>query len=399
MVYFFHNFFICKVTILPTKYCHISSNQPNINYANPQNPGLSHPRARKILITPLDWGLGHATRCVPIIRFLEQSGHTIFIAGEGKQQDLLRKEFPAATFLPLRGYRIVYPSYKKKFKLKIASQVVKMIAAIRHEHRWLIAMTEQYHFDAVISDNRFGLYHSSIPSVFLTHQLHIRTGLGKWIDKIIQKLNYSYINRFSVCWVPDCERGMNLAGELSHSHKLPNAVTYIGPISRLNKLSTYQKYDIAIILSGPEPQRSILEDKLLSQLKNFTGTGVFVRGLPGESRISTTIGRVEVFSHLHSEELSIRVSQSGLVISRSGYSTIMDLVSLGKKAILIPTPGQTEQEYLAAHLHSKKIFYVAEQDQFSLNQTLQQAASFPFVMPEFSMDQYKKNIIQFVDSL
>jgi hypothetical protein len=273
------------------------------------------------------------------------------------------------------------------------------MAAIRHEHKWLKNMNVQYRFDGVISDNRFGLYHNSVPSIFLTHQLHIRSGMGKWIDIVLQRLNYSYINRFKLCWVPDCKGRENLAGELSHPDRLPESVSYLGPLSRFGNFQPDKQYDIAVILSGPEPQRSLLEKKVISQLKIFTGTAMLVRGLPAKSIDSSTIGNIEIISHLPSSRMSRIIAQSGLVITRSGYSSIMDLVCLRKKAVLIPTPGQPEQEYLATYLHSKSMFYTVEQDQFDLTKVLERVASFPFAIPEFDMTQYKKEILQFVESL
>jgi len=223
--------------------------------------------------------------------------------------------------------------------------------------------------------------------------------MGNWIDQALQRLNYGYINRFKACWVPDCKGEENLAGELSHPARIPGTLSYLGPLSRFGNSQFDKQYDIGIILSGPEPQRSILEKNILGQLKVFTGTGVLVRGLPAKNINSSLIGNVEVISHLPSSKLSMTIAQAGLVISRSGYSSIMDLVSLRKKAVLIPTPGQPEQEYLASYLHAKRMFYSIEQDQFDLGNILEQVADFPFSIPELDMNQYKKEIIQFVESL
>lgn len=375
------------------------SNSPNINYLNSQITSLSPHIRKKILVAPLDWGLGHATRCIPIVRTLQETGHSIFIAGEAAQQNLLQNEFPTVSFLPLEGYRISYPSYKEKFKSKIALQLTKITAAVQRESRWLADMNRIHQFDAVISDNRFGLNHTSIPCIFITHQLRLRSGMGKWIDEILQKLNYRYINRFDNCWIPDFEGEENLAGELSHPLRLPQNFTYIGPLSRFNRTIPDLQFDLVIVLSGPEPQRGLLEKKIISELKNFSGTGVFVRGIPGKIPDNSSIGRVKVFSHLPSDQLGVLISQARLVISRSGYSTIMDLARLRKKAVLIPTPGQTEQEYLASYLHSKKMFCTVAQEQFDLAMIFRQAETFPFSIPEFDMSQHKKHILQFVESL
>jgi uncharacterized protein (TIGR00661 family) len=375
------------------------ANSLNINYLNTQITSLSHHIGKKILVAPLDWGLGHATRCIPIIRTLHEWGHTVCIAGEGAQQKLLQNEFPTASFLPLGGYKITYPSYKEKFKSKIALQLAKITASIRRERRWLANLHRIHQFDAVISDNRFGLYHDAIPCIFLTHQLHIMSGMGTWMDRMIQALNYRYINRFTHCWIPDIVGNENLAGELSHPARIPKNSIYIGPLSRLKKANPGLNHDLAIVLSGPEPQRSLLEQEIIKELKNFDGTGVFVRGVPGIDFDMTSIGKVKVFSHLPSDQLSSEIGQAKLVLSRSGYSTVMDLACLQKKAVLIPTPGQTEQEYLAAYLHSKKLFCSLPQEKFSLQMALELARNSPFSIPEFEMSGYKKHLLQFVESL
>ena len=192
-------------------------------------------RKYRILVAPLDWGLGHATRCIPVIKELLANDCEVWLAGEGMQEALLRTEFPELPFLSLEGYRIRYPRSSSGFFLKIFLQIPTIISAITKEHRWLKKMVRSHEMDAVISDNRFGLYHSKIPSIFITHQLNIKSPLGNWSEKILQQWNYKYINRFTECWVPDLLGEDNLAGELSHPFRLPKTVLkYIGPISRFD---------------------------------------------------------------------------------------------------------------------------------------------------------------------
>ena len=186
---------------------------------------------KKLLVAPLDWGLGHATRCVPVIRDLLNNHCEVWLAGEEMQEKLLREEFPSLSFLPLKGYRIKYG--KSGFTGKILLQVPSILSSIKEENKWLKEQVVKYGFEAVISDNRYGLYHKNIFSVFITHQLYIKSSLGKWSEKMLQKWNYKFINRFNECWIPDKEGENNLAGELSHPEKLPSIpTTYIGPLSR-----------------------------------------------------------------------------------------------------------------------------------------------------------------------
>jgi len=333
---------------------------------------------KKLLVAPLDWGLGHATRCVPVIRDLLNNNCEVWLAGEGKQEKLLREEFPLLVFLPLKGYRIKYA--KNGLTGKILLQIPSLLRSIREENKWLKEQVNKFGFEAVISDNRYGLHHEKIFSVFITHQLFIKSSLGKWSEKILQKWNYKFINRFHECWVPDEEGENNLSGELSHPVKMPLIPTkYIGPLSRFERKNIDAiKNHLLIILSGPEPQRTILENKVIDQIVNYPATATIIRGLPGERNIIPSTNTIHFYNHLSSEELNREAMKAEFFISRSGYSTIMDIAALQKKSILIPTPGQTEQEYLADRLMKKQFAYCVYQNNFSLLKNVEEARNFEY---------------------
>ncbi|MGG9970931.1 glycosyltransferase [Ferruginibacter sp. SUN002] len=353
-----------------------------------------------ILVAPLSWGLGHATRCIPIINELLAEGCKVIIAGEGPVEILLKREFPKLDFLHLDGYDITYSRYKLLLPLKMIVQMPKVLAAIRKENKWLREAVKAYKIDAVISDNRYGLYHTEIPSVFITHQLLIKTG-NLFTEKIVQKINYSFIKKYTECWVPDFGRPNKIAGDLSHPAVVPENEKYIGCLSRFKKFDNVKKkYDLLVLISGPEPQRTIFEELLLLQLKDYHGYVLFVRGLPDvndEKKATNTA--ITIINHLASNELNEAIQQSAMVISRSGYTTIMDLIKLQQKAILIPTPGQTEQEYLAKNLTEQKIFYCVAQDKFILKEAIEAANNFSPMLIHADMEQYKKRIEVFVKSL
>ncbi|TMI85631.1 MAG: glycosyl transferase family 28, partial [Bacteroidetes bacterium] len=115
-------------------------------------------RKLRILVAPLDWGLGHATRCIPIIQHLLKADVEVWLAGEGAQEKLLADEFPDLPFLSLHGYRIRYARSAIGLVKNILFQAPKIVKAIRNENKWLAKMIDEHHFDAVISDNRYGLY-------------------------------------------------------------------------------------------------------------------------------------------------------------------------------------------------------------------------------------------------
>ncbi len=358
------------------------------------------------MVIPLDWGLGHATRCVPVIRALLANGCEVLIAAEGATESLLKHEFQQLRFIPLKGYRISYSKKKYWLPFKIIAQVPRILMRIYQEHQWVKKNVKIHSITAIIADNRFGLYHSTLPSVYITHQLLIKTG-NPFTEKVAQKIHYWFIKKYSVCWVPDFVGPNNIAGELSHPVNRPKNITYIGGLSRFENRGAFEKkFDLLMLVSGPEPQRTIFESLLLIQLENFKGKSLLVRGLPGiaavdENDFETRNNQpnLTIKNHLAAEELNEVIQQSDLVVCRSGYTTIMDLIKLNKKAILVSTPGQTEQEYLAAHLMQQQIFYAVSQEHFNLGESLAAASRFTFVIPSFDMDQYQKNIQQFVQSL
>ena len=350
------------------------------------------------MVAPLEWGLGHATRCIPVINELIKQNCEVLIAAEGATYSLLKQEFPELTFLRLTGYRMKYSRKKYFLPWKILVQLPKMVFTIYKEHAWLKKIVKEYKIDAVISDNRFGMYHSKIPSIYITHQLLIKTG-NRSTEGIAKRIHYYFIRKYKECWVPDY--GTNgLAGELSHPKKLPPKIKYLGALSRFEVTNAENKYDLLISISGPEPQRTIFEDQLLNELILYKEKVLFIRGLPDSGHeLKIENSSVEIRNHLSSKELNIAILQSSMIISRCGYTTVMDLVKLQKKAILIPTPGQTEQEYLAKYLKEKKIFYTTSQEDFALQHSLEEAEIFPSSIPGFNMEQYKSVISQFVQSL
>lgn len=353
-----------------------------------------------ILIAPLDWGLGHATRCIPIINFLLLSGCEVVIAAEGSQEKLLRTEFPTLIFVRLPGYKIKYSNVKRFFALKIALQIPKILVNINREKKWLDNFLKNNSINAVISDNRYGLFHSKVTSVFITHQLLIKAPFV-FAEKIMQQTNYRYISRFSLCWIPD-EKGItNFAGDLSHPSKLPELpVKYIGGVSRFERQpQTDKKYDVLILISGPEPQRTLLEKKILNELEAFKGKVLIVRGLPGYAEQLHSENDLVIKNHLPAKELEKVINESEYIISRSGYTTIMDICKLGKKSILIPTPGQTEQEYLAYHLQKQGWCLAETQENFSLEKSLQKARNFKYKFPDLKMESYKEILTDFIIGL
>jgi uncharacterized protein (TIGR00661 family) len=342
----------------------------------------------RVLICPLDWGIGHATRSVPVIRTLLATHHEVIIGAGGRCLAFLQREFPTLTSFEFPGTRISYPT-GKGFTWHFLLRMPRLLNGIFREHLELQRIVKAYDINLIISDNRFGCWHSVIPSVFITHQLRIRLPrrIG-FLTGALQQLNYWFISHYKECWIPDFEQHAILAGTLSHPRKLPRNAFYIGSLSRFQREeipdNTFQLpvYDLIVLLSGPEPQRSVFEEKIMAQLLQTGLTAVVVRGLPESDEMQTVNEHIHLYAHLDTPHLQKLIQQSFLVVCRSGYSSIMDLVTLGKRAILIPTPGQTEQEYLSAWLMQKKIFFSQDQDVFNLLYALEMVRNYPGIVLE-----------------
>jgi hypothetical protein len=314
-----------------------------------------------------------------LIRELLAVGCEVIIASEGAQKVLLQEEFPLLNFLELPGYQIVYRSSGWRTKWMLMMQIPRILSAIRYEHQWLKKHAEKQHFDIVISDNRYGLYHEHIRCIFITHQLLIKTSFGPFPDRLLQRLNYRFIKHFRTCWVPDYKETDNLAGELSNPKTFPSVpVEYIGPLSRFpeKEVINHKKHILALV-SGPEPQRTIFEQLLIKQLEYVNEPAILLRGLPGKT--STLVPKnplLKIFNHLHTDTLQELIGQSKVVVCRSGYSSIMDLIPQGVSCAFIPTPGQPEQIYLAEYLASKQLCLSYQQASFNIEVMLKDVQSF-----------------------
>lgn len=359
----------------------------------------SNLHALKILVCPLDWGLGHATRCIPIINLLIDKKVEVWIAADKLTFSLLSTEFPDLNFLRLPGYEIHYSRKRKMLPLTLLTQFPKLITSIRKEHLWLKNAIKKYQFDAVISDNRMGLYTKQIPCVYLTHQLAIQTGtkVGNYMAK---KIHEYFIQKYDECWVPDYEKN-GLAGNLSHTKTSLKSVKYIGGLSRFEKVNTqFFRHKYLFLLSGPEPQRSILEQMILKSLHSISEKVFIVRGLPDSTeKFSMPNSHVSIINHLSAKELNRVIQESEHIICRSGYTTLMDLVKLQKSAILIPTPGQTEQEYLAHYLSEKGLFTTLKQKDFSIEQIITLSAQKHLLKENNFEEEYKEKISDWLRSL
>lgn len=324
----------------------------------------------RVLLCVLDWGLGHATRCLALVEQLQAHNYEVIVASSGRALALLRLELPRHMIYELPGYDVHYNS--PSFEWGMVTQSRKILDAISQEQVTTREILAKEKIDLIISDNRYGCHNPEVKSIFLSHHLQIRfSGLWKIPGTIVNSLHRRLIRKFSEVWVPDYPDHL-LSGDLSRSD-LDN-LTFIGPLSSMRRSERVltKKYDLLAVLSGPEPGRSRLSDILYNQLKGSGKNFLLVEGRP-EKKGPASGDRVEFMTR---SELSEAIQESHVVISRSGYSTVMDLATLGCKAVFIPTPGQTEQLYLAQQLEEKRIAFQQPQDNFELARALGEVVNY-----------------------
>ena len=332
---------------------------------------------KKIIIAPLNWGLGHATRCVPIIKELQKSNFTPVIASDGTALQFLIKEFPSLEFFELPSYKI---SYGRNLKWSLIRKIPTIVRAV-HKERLLIReyIHQNPNVVGIISDNRFGCYYTKIPSVYITHQLNVLSG---FLTPVTSFFHRRVIRKYNECWIPDEENSV-YSGKLSRSSKNLNQ-KYIGVLSRFKKQELPQDIDVLILLSGPEPNRTQLEIKLTSIFKTSSKKVYLIQGIVEKTQKTTKENQLTIVNFMLTKQLEHTLNLSKMVICRAGYSSVLDLVSLRKKALLIPTKFQNEQEYLAKYLQQKGYFSFVKERKVN-KKTLN-------VFPELTPANYQKKV-------
>jgi uncharacterized protein (TIGR00661 family) len=344
---------------------------------------------KTILFCPLDWGLGHASRDIYIIhKLIEKQKFKIIIAADKGPYVLLKNEFPDLQFIRFPSVQIRY-SRLFSMVIQMMIQFPKLLWGVFKEHKELKSILKKENIDIVISDHRYGLWNKKIQSIFITHQLRVRFPQSlRWAEPIFFRLSNRFIRKYDYCWVPDFPGENNLAGELSHPVKLPDQVHFIGPVSRFiiekekKPAKIIKKFDVLVILSGPEPQRTILENSLINRFQKLDYKVLIVRGIPWAKTGQKLYDHIQLVSHLSSDLLLAYIKEAKFIICRSGYSSLMDLSILGKTALIIPTPGQTEQEYLADRMNKKMYFLMTAQPIRNLENLLEELKGFKPEFPE-----------------
>ena len=321
----------------------------------------------KILVAPLNWGLGHATRCIPIIRHYLEQGDEVVLGGDGDSLRLLQRTFPALRCIDFPSLELRYTTnaQQRGFYLRAIWALMRFTVADHYYLRQALAIE---HFDLIISDNRFGCFSRDVRSLYITHQLYpVLPKRLRLLQPLARAVHACIYKRYAEVWVPDyADPSHNLSGELSHGGRFDRRAKYIGPLSRFAPTDTMlhnttpfyatlphpTPYTHLALLSGLEPQRSIFEKEILQRYEHSSESLLLVRGKISEPKTTIHKGNITIVPSISDTDLIHAAKHAHKIIARSGYSTIMDLEALGVlyKAEFHPTPGQSEQEYLYAYL-------------------------------------------------
>ena len=337
---------------------------------------------KKILVSPLSWGLGHATRDLPIIRRFLELGHEVTIASSGRSLELLKHEVPGCRFLLLEDYPPPYTS-SRWFILKFAKYVPRMLAAMRRERLAARELIERERFDLIVSDNRFGVRHEKVPSFFISHQLRFVAPWFLWPFEVVGEwFNRTSHRHFDRVIVPDvADERANLSGKLAHRLFWPGRgrYYYAGILSSTQRADTDEDVDVFITISGPEPQRTEFERIVMAQLDTLKSMGrvVITLGKPEVQEVTHPAANIEVHGFLKRDRQQEMMNRARMIVSRSGYTTVMEIAELGKKALFIPTPGQTEQIYLSRYYEKSGLFHSVGQYHLDLARDIERARQFP----------------------
>jgi UDP-N-acetylglucosamine transferase subunit ALG13 len=334
---------------------------------------------RRILYGVYHWGLGHATRSLGLIRaLLERGDHVIVMIQPGPGMRLLQSELgDACEYFPFRDTPAPFSRYPAVFYLRMTASMPWVLAGYRREHRMTEALVAQRHLDCVISDSRLGVWSRAVPSYCIFHSIHqVVPFFSRFTQRVTEWGQRHLLREFTRILIPDVAENGGLSGWLGHDPDFDwgaGRLVYIGPLSSVRRMDVEQDIDVFFSVSGIEPQRSLLEKRVLAPLPKLSGRIVVTLGKPGNGDGRRMLGDATVFDYLGRERQAEMLNRARLVMTRSGYTTLMELAALGRKALFVPTPGQSEQEYLARFHRERGHVWSVEQKHLDMPRDLERA--------------------------
>ncbi|MEJ2216257.1 MAG: glycosyltransferase [Gemmatimonadota bacterium] len=353
----------------------------------------------RVLFAVHDWGLGHATRDLVLIRALLAEGHRVTVLSHGRALRLLEGELDSrCEFVALRD--IPKPLSRRPFwfYVRMSLALPSVFYTFHRERRLVRQLHDAQPLDCIVSDSRFGVWLSDVPSLQLFHSLRqIIPGRPRGLEKLVECAQRRMLGGADRILIPDASHD-GLAGDLSHDPHCDwgGRLEYIGPLASIRRRDVDQDIDFFISVSGAEPQRTIFERLVLEQAHDLPGRVVVALGRPDGAPVIREDGRITVHSYLNRERQEDIMNRAALVVTRSGYSTLMELAELGRKALLVPTPGQSEQEYLARYHEARGHLHAVRQAELNLARDVRIAAGYAGLPP---LPSAQESVQRFMDVL
>lgn len=332
----------------------------------------------RVFYAVLNMGLGHAARSLPIIRELTERGCEVLVGSNGRSLAFLQNELPELSFIETPAYDIEYARGALMIP-KLMVQIPGFLKQIKKETRFCADVVARYSPDIIFSDHCYGMYHPGVPSYMLSHQIYFAMPPGlNGLSGLISQFNFGYHRHYRKIVIPDFpgEDGGLLSGGLSRIPHHPEKYEFSGILSSLEEFKGEKSLNILVSVSGPEPQRTIFEEIVLKQIREVPGNKIVVLGKSESEDLLIDEPELKVYSHLPRSQMAKVINEARLIVSRPGYTTLMELVETGRKALFVPTAGQTEQQYLGKRMMQKKWFYSVHQNRLNLKRDIELAGDF-----------------------
>ena len=301
---------------------------------------------QNILFSALNWGYGHVMRSLVLLKKLVKQGNKLYVVGTDEQITLFKTEGLEASYIHQEGYPFQFGG-NGNFSLDLFKNLSALKQHFVREQKNVEQLCADFAIDLVIADQSLGVFSRKVPSILITHQLNLPLS---WWEKPAQAFYNKQLKNFQQIWIPDQAPPNNLAGRLSETNR--KNVTYIGWLSRFTEIPKVDKqFDVGVLVTGPQPYAQQFFEEMCKRFEN-SPEKVFIIYNGTNLR---THKNIVIFQHQATAEMAELLCSAKLLITRSGYSTLMDLYALGIRNVeLHATPGQAEQLYLKKNWLSSK---------------------------------------------
>ncbi|MEK6968538.1 MAG: glycosyltransferase [Nanoarchaeota archaeon] len=342
-----------------------------------------------------NYGLGHATRMLPVIMKLIEQGEKVTIVAKGNSLLMLKNELGDASNYELMQYEVPLKFSDKGFSMfETLKAGPSFISLISSQKKWLENFSAKEKIDRVIADGEIGYHLKNKKSFFVNNQLRLLP--GSLLGDGTELLTDVFSKGFEKVIVPDDENG-TLGGLLTSKTRFydKKRLAYVGILSSIRKKNVVRNVDYFISISGPGISKEVFTRQVMEQLHLLKGKVVVALGRPDLKEIASK-GNAKIYPYLNRKQQESFLNKAKLVISRSGYTTMMELAEIDKKAFFIPTLNHPEQEYLAKFQKNSGRFHYSKQDSFNFKEDIDEAKQYPGFK---NVPKTKKSVEKFLEAI